>query len=308
MQQPRQMSMLQSIYILLKNNSFIDPIVINDWLRSENVLIRQFICATCNIPMTLIKDTKKVDKQRYRCKMCARSKTIRASTVFENSRFSMYEILQLIVLFVEDEYVKDVYQTGFYSKEKVVSFYKMLRQACGRYCDANFMQLGASSVVEIDETVISRRKYNRGRIVRTQWLFGCIERATNNFCLRLIDNRSRGELEEVIRECIIEDAVVYSDCWSSYMSLFANTDDYIHYSVNHSQYFVDPITGAHTQSIESLWARLKSSLRSKSYRDSQHLSDYLAEFTYRIKTQSQPKYLVFYNILLEITGLNRDAA
>jgi hypothetical protein len=144
--------------------------------------------------------------------MCCATKSKKWGTFFFDMRFSLYELLQLIVLFVEDEYARDVYSTGYYSKPKVVTFLQSLRKSCTRYCDACFERYGADSVVEIDETVISKRKYNRGRITNTQWLFGCIERATNNFCLRMIDNRSRPVLESVIRECIAEDSIIHSDC------------------------------------------------------------------------------------------------
>jgi hypothetical protein len=175
-----------------------------------------------------------------------------------------------------------------------------LRKSFTRYCNERFDRIGSDSIVEIDEIVISRRKYNIGRVTKLQWIFGCIERATNNFCLRLIDNQGKDVLESVIRECIIEYSVVHSDCWSSYMYLFANTSDYKHYPVNHGKDFVDPVTKAHTQSIESLWSRLKCSLRSKGLTDYNYLSDYLGEFTFRIKTKKFPAVHFFY-LLVDIS-------
>ena len=38
------------------------------------------------------------------------------------------------------------------------------------------LQMGTTSVVEIDETYFSNRKYNRGRVNRGQWGFGGIKR------------------------------------------------------------------------------------------------------------------------------------
>ena len=48
---------------------------------------------------------------------------------------------------------------------------------------------------------------------------------------------------------------VISDLWSGYRRL--NEFGYTHPTVNHSQIFVDPQTGANTNAIESLWSKLK---------------------------------------------------
>ena len=51
---------------------------------------------------------------------------------------------------------------------------------------------------------------------------------------------------------------MHSDCWKSYSCLEA--EEYSHFTVNHSKEFVNTETGAHTQTIESTWHALKSSL------------------------------------------------
>ena len=51
---------------------------------------------------------------------------------------------------------------------------------------------------------------------------------------------------------------IHTDCWRGYNKL----DDYgyTHYTVNHTQNFVDPETGAHSQNIENSWKTLKRRL------------------------------------------------
>ena len=55
--------------------------------------------------------------------------------------------------------------------------------------------------------------------------------------------------------------VIITDCWAAYNDLHAMVDDednelnYTHYTVNHSETSVDAVTGAHTNSIEGIWAQ-----------------------------------------------------
>jgi len=49
---------------------------------------------------------------------------------------------------------------------------------------------------------------------------------------------------------------IYSDKWRAYSTL--NEHRFIHKTVNHSENFIDPITGADTQTIDTLWRHVKN--------------------------------------------------
>jgi len=49
--------------------------------------------------------------------------------------------------------------------------------------------------------------------------------------------------------------MVISDCWDAYRDL--GSLGYTHRTVNHSINFVDPVTGAHTNTIEATWRSVK---------------------------------------------------
>ena len=50
--------------------------------------------------------------------------------------------------------------------------------------------------------------------------------------------------------------MIHSDQWAGYMhgaiAAIPVIPPYIHQTVNHTQYFVDPVTGAHTNHVENL--------------------------------------------------------
>ncbi len=111
--------------------------------------------------------------------------------------------------------------------------------------------------VEIDESKFGKRKYNRGRCVDGQWVFGGICRETGEIFLVPLPNnkRDRQTLEPLNIKHIKPGTRIISDCWKAYDRL--GTKGFEHLTVNHSYTFVDPTTGAHTNTIESLWWQIK---------------------------------------------------
>ncbi|XP_048013853.1 uncharacterized protein LOC125246826 [Megalobrama amblycephala] len=118
--------------------------------------------------------------------------------------------------------------------------------------------------VSIDESKFAhKRKYNRGRFRttwrRNNWVFGILEMKGYRRLpiLKIVKNRSRKTLIPIIRRHVRRGSTVFSDCWRAYAQALPR-HGYRHFTVNHSENFVDPITGCHTQHIERAWQSIKS--------------------------------------------------
>ena len=109
--------------------------------------------------------------------------------------------------------------------------------------------------MEIDESKFGRRKYNVGRLIEGQWVFGGICRETREFFVVPVPERNRETLLHVIKDNIHEGTTIISGCWRAYNCL--EEEGYKHLTVNPSINFVHPTTGAHTNIIERRWRDLK---------------------------------------------------
>ena len=67
-----------------------------------------------------------------------------------------------------------------------------------------------------------------------------------------VPDRTAATLLDTIRDCIAPGSIIISDLWASYQGIETMIGmNYTHQTVNHSENFVDPTTGAHTQTIET---------------------------------------------------------
>lgn len=144
---------------------------------------------------------------------------------------------------------------------------------------------GPGHTIECDEAKFGKRKYNVGRIIEGQWVLGMIDLGTAAVPLPLgdlrveicPDNRRNAEtLIPLIEKHVEPGSTIVSDCWGAYNNL--DQRGYNHLTVNHTYNFVDPITFANTQTIESNWRPLKNALRVKGvHKDyyAHHFCEYL---------------------------------
>lgn len=154
---------------------------------------------------------------------------------------------------------------------------------------------GPGIVVEIDETLIVRRKYERGRVLSQVWLFGGIERVRKKkFVVPLVgplgeaERRDKGTLLPLIQKYIRAGSVIVSDEWGAYHNL--KDLGYTHYTINHSENFVSPKDcEIHTQNVERLWRDVKESVKRPGIR-SKFLYQYLARYLF-IKAHEEDSLL-----------------
>ena len=96
----------------------------------------------------------------------------------------------------------------------------------------------------------------------------------------VVEKRDAATLIPIIKANVLEGSDITSDEWRAYNSL--NKHGYNHYKVNHSENFVNPKNGKHTQLIECLWNVAKYTIIKRSRGAShKHLPTHLAEEWYR---------------------------
>ncbi len=135
------------------------------------------------------------------------------------------------------------------------------------------------------KNVVSRAKYGRGRYVPPRWVFGGYDTTTKTCFLQHVPDRSAETLLPIIQEHILPGTEIHSDQWRAYrqISNLPVTPRYRHLTVNHSRYFVDPVTRACTNGVENMWMRAKKKIHASNGSRAPLIPGYLEEFLWRQK-------------------------
>ena len=82
--------------------------------------------------------------------------------------------------------------------------------------------------------------------------------------MEVVPARNAATLLPIIQAHVAPGTIVQSDEWAAYNQVgnLPNVGSYR--TVNHSLHFVDPVTGTHTQNVESYWYRVKSEANERS--------------------------------------------
>ena len=107
-------------------------------------------------------------------------------------------------------------------------------------------------------------------------MFGGIEVNSKNCFLVAVTNRIAATLLPIIQQYILPGTTVVSDLWRTYNTV-SNLGN-IHLTVNHSIHFVDYMTQATTNHVESMWARAKRRNKRENVTLRTSLDCYLIEF------------------------------
>lgn len=250
-----------------------------DFLRASGVFYTRWPCPKCGEAMHI-----NADADRFRCskRTCRVALSGRSHTFFFGSHLRCSQIMHLGYLWLnKNSQTQAINATGF-SPNTVTAFYGHFRALISTMLDEEDTVIGGPGVfVEIDETKLGKRKYNRGHRVEGVWVLVGVEKTpARRVFLKRIADRSAATLEEIISLHVAPGSIVTTDLWRGYSTISENLD-VEHRTVNHSLHFRDPITGANTNTVEGTNNALKIQVRPRNR--TQNIDEHLAEFIWRRK-------------------------
>jgi transposase-like protein len=99
--------------------------------------------------------------------------------------------------------------------------------------------------------------------------------------MKIVSDRSAATLLPIMQQHLRSGSTVHSDQWAAYNRVQQLSTVTRHNTVNHSLHFVDPVTGVHTQNVESYWNRVKSRFKRMKGVHENMLDSYMDEFMWR---------------------------
>ena len=189
---------------------------------------------------------------------CNKNVGLRVGSVLENRKLSYRQFVDILSEFSRDSTVKTAAENTGLSQKCVRSIFSEIREQIAEDITTCDKIGGPGTIVEIDEAKFGKRKYNRGRIVDGSWVLGGVQRHSKKCFLAVCPQNTRSEavLLPIIQRYVAPGTLIITDKWKAYVNL--GRHGYIHEDVNHSQNFVDPESGAHTNSIEGTWTHVKN--------------------------------------------------
>lgn len=296
------------------------------WAFEKKILMQQFRCQICGGSVGLDYKKKYIEQSEFydtndynvkysinfRC--CMRKehrRSIFLNSLFYNSKMPYVNMLILMYGFVYDLTYNDIMReslsTSAMSSATIAKYFTLFRELLFGVVEdikneVEFLGVNGG-LVEVDETFIGTRKYNRGRNRNTQWIVGMLERKTNNIRFEKVDHRDSLTLLNVLKKYIHPNATIVTDFWKGYKDV--KTYFFDHKTVNHSQNFISPETGAHTQTIESHWRLLKQRVYVQhiDLKDENKLTLRLTEYIYRHYHRKLDKNLFCVQFMSDICSM-----
>jgi transposase-like protein len=202
--------------------------------------------------------------KKLRCKArdCRKAFSLLRGTFFQKSRLPINTIMLISYFLLAGTNYKTIMICTGVSKDTICNWGNFFRELLA--LDIQSLPEierkigGEGIVVEVDESKFGKRKYQRGHRVEGVWIVGGVERtdARRMFAVA-VENRNAQTLREVIEQHILPGSIVYTDCWRGYRDEDLAELEMQHSTVNHTNFFVDPETGVHTNCIEGTWSGIK---------------------------------------------------
>ncbi|KAI6194146.1 DDE-Tnp-IS1595 domain-containing protein [Aphelenchoides besseyi] len=163
----------------------------------------------------------------YRCttKDCRKEKGFLTDTFFEGAHLELKEIFQLSYFWCFEMSSHKLLQFQMkradhttIGEHTLVDYKDFLRDVCVEYFVRNPIRIGGEGCrVQIDEAFVTKRKYNKGRLVNEAvMIFGGIEEETGECFIWPMERRDSETLLALIQKYIMPGTTIISDCWRAY--------------------------------------------------------------------------------------------
>lgn len=200
---------------LLKHIDSTGPI---QWCQNYGLIPVKLYCIYCKIDMMYYKNNS-----IFKCNQCMKKQRLLSNTIFEKSSIGIKKIITLLYEWtVKSPMFQMAHEYGI-GKTTVGKWCKKFRlMACLFYSlESNEKVGGPGIIVEIDESLLVKNKYRRGRKLRgQQWVFAGIERSDKcKFFIHTVEKRNRDTLLTIIKDRILPGSIIMSDSWKAYENL-----------------------------------------------------------------------------------------
>lgn len=248
------------------------------WLIEVGIIWRARTCSICGKLMLL---NSHLERYRHYCISGRRDISMWKNTFFSRSKLEPNQIMNLVYLWLAGADSTMLGRTGGHSSTTIANFIQDVTQMVAECVEERSQMIGgAGIIVELDESKLSKRKFNRGHHVEGVWVIGGVERTAERKLFAVqVENRNSETISQIIETYVHPGSIIHTDCWRGYDCL-RQMPQYDHQTVNHSLHFKDPVTQVHTNSIEGTWAAIKGRI-SKRYRCGDALSNHLNAFIWK---------------------------
>jgi transposase-like protein len=267
------------------NNILFDEQKCIKFLFENDILYKPKSCSHCD--SSLYYEHK---RKLYRCnnRQCYKSVSIYKDSFFANSHLKCSDVMLIGYLWLCKCNYSSIKKMTGHSSNTITSYMKYFRElVISTLEDDNHIIGGEGVIVEFDESKFGHNKYNRGRYISGVWVVGGIERTVEKRCfVQVVQNRTAETLHDIISRHVAPGSIVHTDLWRGYIGI-SELNNITHGTVNHSQNFVDPNTGVHTNTIEGLWNGIKLNISPRN-RTKDAVTNHLLEFIWRKKNKNDP--------------------
>ena len=265
-----------------------------EFLMQRGIIPREIACNICESSTTFY-----LERKQFRCKRtsCRKSQSCMTGTFFASHKTPTNKILEAAYFWLAKANNTQIETYTGIANTTVTSLVRYFRELIADSLDEVDLVIGGPGiVVEVDETKMGKRKYNRGHRVEGVWVLVGVERTSERkIFLRILPDRSAHTLNEMILQHVAGGSTIITDCWRGYNSLVSL--GYTHMTVNHSTTFRDEVTGACTNTVEGTNNAIKMSIHPR--QRTIECEDNLWEFIWR-RTHQGNLWEAFVQALAEI--------